>query len=448
MNTVLFSAVGHSDPINAGYDGSWLHCCRWFHPDETVVYCSEEMIPYEKDRHIFSRTLEKLNQFCQTKTVFNAIYNPEMTNPQNFDICCIELEKTLNDLHNAHPDDRILVNISSGTPAMKNSLVLLYHTLPYKITLIQVNGPHGEMRGPNGERATVPLDYNVDEGWENDLDNLDGSENRTRIVQARQQSLRLRLMQLQTLIEHNEYYGASILAEELKELIPNKTIDCARAASERAQLNMYAAGTLFWKYSFQPGLALKERSKDWLFKGAETVLTMQNDLKRSDYASCVRKLTPVLFALSVTFLAKKGIPPEHYTDSSMRIIDPSILKKYHPEIYTSIERDLFSKFRKPMLDSNNLITLMNAIGIFPDAADKFDLLRRIEMNVRNTIAHKPEKLTEDVFFSQSNKRISEMMDNLRDLFPIVDPEDRGKAFWSDYWKEYETMNAFLLGLLK
>ena len=47
IKKILFSPIGGSDPINAGYDGSWLHCCRHYQPDLTVIYLSAEMLGYD-----------------------------------------------------------------------------------------------------------------------------------------------------------------------------------------------------------------------------------------------------------------------------------------------------------------------------------------------------------------------------------------------------------------
>lgn len=57
---ILFSPIGGSDPLNAEHDGSWLHCCRHFSPDLTMIYLSAEMLKREQQGHIYSRGLEKL----------------------------------------------------------------------------------------------------------------------------------------------------------------------------------------------------------------------------------------------------------------------------------------------------------------------------------------------------------------------------------------------------
>lgn len=43
--TILFTPVGGTDPISStnGHDGSMLHICRQYKPDEVVLYMSKEM---------------------------------------------------------------------------------------------------------------------------------------------------------------------------------------------------------------------------------------------------------------------------------------------------------------------------------------------------------------------------------------------------------------------
>lgn len=41
---ILFSPVGGTDPIKYLHDGSMLHICRHYRPDEVVLYMSKEIM--------------------------------------------------------------------------------------------------------------------------------------------------------------------------------------------------------------------------------------------------------------------------------------------------------------------------------------------------------------------------------------------------------------------
>ena len=48
--TILFTPVGGTDPISStnGHDGSMLHICRQYKPDEVVLYMSKEMLDFQE----------------------------------------------------------------------------------------------------------------------------------------------------------------------------------------------------------------------------------------------------------------------------------------------------------------------------------------------------------------------------------------------------------------
>ena len=66
---ILFSAVGTTDPISNGYDGSILHICRKYLPEKVVLYLSKEMLELHRkdDRYRFS--IKKLADMNNTEIV-------------------------------------------------------------------------------------------------------------------------------------------------------------------------------------------------------------------------------------------------------------------------------------------------------------------------------------------------------------------------------------------
>lgn len=147
---ILFSPIGGSDPVNAGHDGSWLHCCRHYQPDLTQIYLSADMLAREQEKRLFSRALEKLNGVLLKPVQLRTEARPDMKNPQLFDEFYDDFEGLLTGLHREYPQAEILVNVSSGTPAMKGCLIHLYHMLPFTVTLIQVDAPHDERMNRKG----------------------------------------------------------------------------------------------------------------------------------------------------------------------------------------------------------------------------------------------------------------------------------------------------------
>ena len=46
-NTVLFSAIGATDPVRDNFDGPMLHIARHYRPKKVYLYFSEEMAEME-----------------------------------------------------------------------------------------------------------------------------------------------------------------------------------------------------------------------------------------------------------------------------------------------------------------------------------------------------------------------------------------------------------------
>lgn len=437
MSRILFSPIGNSDPINAGHDGSWLHCCRHYQPDSTVIYLSSEMTEREERDKRFSKTLELLNRSTGHSIALYIEQRPELNNPHRFDLFYDDFEKILTDIHRKDPSAEILVNISSGTTAMKSALFPLYHMLTFPIKLIQVDGPHSEMNDNKGHRATNGDSYNIGEEWENNLDNLPDADNRCHVVKDEQQACRLRLMQIQALVRHNEFYAASLLADELDEFVPSEAKECLRAAAERQQLNLYSACLTLKKCGYDGVSVIQQHSKELLFQAAEMVLTMQCDLERDDIAGCVRKLTPVLFALMVSYLKKTGVDITRFVDDEYRQINELQMKRCYPELYEAAYKDgLIGRY----LNHEILLGLIKLQRYDQNNFNGLESLRNIERNVRNAIAHKPVKLTESVFCEQAKKTPGEMMKEIRKLFECMDP----RLFNNKYWKSYDDMKEFLM----
>ena len=450
IRRILFSPIGGSDPINAGYDGSWLHCCRHYQPDLTVIYLSAEMLGYEEGDQRFSKALKKLNAFTEHEIALRMEQRPELLDPQLFDPFYGDFESIRIRLHEEFPKAELFVNASSGTPAMKGCLVHLYHMLSFPIQLIQVVGPHKEMSAKGKRVTTTSSDYDVDDAWDNNLDNLDDASNRCHLLRDEQQALRLQEMQIKTLINRNEYYAALFLAEQLDSFIPADAKLCLRAATDRQQLALYAAGRVLFDNGFPDGHVLMDHSKDILFQGAEMVLTMQCDLDRDDIAGCVRKLTPVLFSLIVSYLKCLGVDVMLFCDKDFRF-DAVKLEEVYPELYKkALKTTDLSRIK--FISHNTLKSILYCLTDRLNLFSAFDSLRNLEggvnnaPGVRNEVAHKPVKMTEKDFKDKTGSGTTpkDMMQMIRSVFEKLDPNMFNRA----YWNSYNRMNGFLVQKLQ
>lgn len=145
MKQILFSAVGTSDPILNYHDGALLHILRNYKSiSDVYLYFTEEMwkIHEDKEKNFFR---EVISNFCSSKKrIINVEYiNMGIDNPHNFnhfyDFFKDEMRKILN---NIDEETEIIINISSGTPAMKSNLLLIGTEFsPRNVKCVQVTHP-------------------------------------------------------------------------------------------------------------------------------------------------------------------------------------------------------------------------------------------------------------------------------------------------------------------
>ena len=59
---ILFSPIGGTDPIKYQRDGSLLHICRVYQPDEIYLYLSKEMLSRSEKDDRYCKTIELLGE--------------------------------------------------------------------------------------------------------------------------------------------------------------------------------------------------------------------------------------------------------------------------------------------------------------------------------------------------------------------------------------------------
>ena len=145
---ILFSPLGGTDPIseNNFYDGSMLHICRHYDIDKVYLYMTKEIYEkHEKDdryRFFINKLAEQKNKEIESV----IIADKERDNVQEYDPFLFKFEEEINNIINElNDDDNFFINISSGTPAMKNALVILQDLNEYNCKFIQVSTPIKKM---------------------------------------------------------------------------------------------------------------------------------------------------------------------------------------------------------------------------------------------------------------------------------------------------------------
>ena len=146
--TILFTPVGGTDPIslNNYHDGSILHICRFYKPDKVILYMSKEMLDFQEKDDRYRYCLDRLAKMQDRPMIYEIIERWELTKVHEFDYFYEDFRKVISHIYETMDDsDTLLLNVSSGTPAMKSGLLVLQTLGEFPAKVIQVATPVGKL---------------------------------------------------------------------------------------------------------------------------------------------------------------------------------------------------------------------------------------------------------------------------------------------------------------
>lgn len=292
---VLFSPVGNTDPVKTKHDGGMLHICRKYKPDKIYLYLSKEMCEFNDGDQRYTKAIELLGKEIGQTFDVKLIPDEEMENVQIFGEFIDKFEKILKDIRAEDNPDELIVNVSSGTPAMKSALQII-SLLQNNICAVQVSTPL--LKGNFSNK-----DYNLDEEWEKNEDRKENCDDRCIVSTARPLLDRIIRENIEKYIDEYDYEAAKIMAGTLSDSGKPSDIfnNCLDMAIERKKLNLKYVNEHRNEYDTD-GWFPVERGRE--MKEFEYLLAMQIKLKKKQYVDFVRDVTPIFFSLSETLLKK------------------------------------------------------------------------------------------------------------------------------------------------
>ena len=136
MCAVLLSPLGKTDWREADRGPVMRILVEYADITTAVLYLSAEMVD-ENQNTPFAEYInsEKPGVVCE------IVERPELVDVHHFDVFYNDLGAILGRIHDENPDQQIYVNLSSGTPAFKSTLMVLAEISPYQIIPLQVDDP-------------------------------------------------------------------------------------------------------------------------------------------------------------------------------------------------------------------------------------------------------------------------------------------------------------------
>lgn len=342
-------------------------------------------------------------------------------------------------LHVRFPEHQLILNIASGTPAMKNALYLLAAFLPFSVLPVQTDTPV-KAQNPRLEPHT---DYDVDLYWECDLDNEDYID-RCREGQYENLNVQLQKENILAHLKAYDYAAALAVAAPIRALLPPRAIALLEAARARLELN--------WR-SIKPeikgelGLLGSNQGRIEL---AEYLLWLQLKQRRGDLSDFLRGLTPGLFALMRLAVEEKaGYPLSRYCGSRGRFLRSRMERDSMGQEFLELLERTGKSIDGVFLISGHYATVMEEKCSSALWADFLKQLRKVEENLRNSVAHTITRVDEKWLRNIGGVSSQEIMQLIKSAVQALNQDGNGNAARIVVdWGAYDAMNQKIQAALE
>lgn len=437
---ILFSPVGGTDPISNdnARDGAMIHCCRVYKPNKIYLYMSKWTMDNEEKDKRYTFCLTKLYESLDLALDYECIDRPELVDVQNFnyfyDDFRIEITKIMKDMGE---DDRLFINTSSGSPAMKSALVVLTTLGDIDATLIQVVTPNKSIN------THVHNDYDVVTLWDLNEDNRVDFENRSSVIEC-PSLVRIKNEELlKKLINSYDY----VAALDVLNMMPNKQTEYYKYLIKYADYRLKLAKNDLIKIErehndidFLPVRVQEYRDI------TEYTLSLFIKKEREEYADFIRGLTPLiakLFVFVLKYEAKIDVIKYCNVDRSAGSVEWSLEKIQKDDVSKSwlkLWKEHYKHdFNAGYVNSESLWVLMKN----KCSSESFacaDRLRDVERRIRNIAAHEISIITEERVKQMTKFSSDEIVNDIKLLFKFA-----GINMTKDAWNSYDQMNNYIIG---
>ena len=294
---VLFSPVGMKDPIYDCRDGSMLHIARRFRPEHVYLYLSHETAAFDEADGRYAGALALLAEKLGFHSEVTKISRPDLVDVHLFDEFYDEFEGIIKRIKDENPESVILLNVSSGTPAMKSALhTIAAMTDDAECIPVQVATP----RKAHNERRESITEYELEIQWLCDKDNEKESF-RDRCSCSKHYNLLLKIKKeiIRNHIDAYDYRAALALAKDCGRGVSERAKAYLRAACARVQLDEQGVDAQLAETRAGSGVLIRfapvrgERRRSIV----EYLLWLEMKLRRAEYCDFIRGISPIFLDL-------------------------------------------------------------------------------------------------------------------------------------------------------
>ncbi len=437
--SVLFSPLGGTDPISEYncYDRALLHIARYYQPDKIFMYMSKEIMENHKKDNRYLYCLDKLYGHLEKEYDYEIFERPDLVNVHDFNFFYFEFKELLVRIRKEIGEEStLLINISSGTPAMKSALVVLSTLGKLDCKTIQVSTPS---KGMNQHQHGKE---NISDLWEINPDNEVDAENRCEEVLCPSLDVIQQEGHIKKMLLKYDYSAALEIATELPTRFTEDYIDLLKMAASRVLLDFRGVDAVTSKNNaFE--IAIRNNNDRSIF---EYVLTLDIKIKRHEYADFIRAISPLILELFVRVLKKElSIDIINYCQTDYNPLKWKIEKLQSDENGRKIMEVLNDEyadkggFRYGVVYSEHLKIIAEALLGNSDILSLMQDLRNVEEKVRNLAAHAMVSISDDEVRKRSGFTSIEIMSKIRKMCRYA-----GLNVKTDQWNDYDRMNNVII----
>lgn len=446
---ILFSPLGGNDPISETnmYDGSMLHICRHYDIDKVYLYMTSEIWKNHKKDNRYEFFIDRLAEQKNKKIDYVIIEDSELRNVQVYDQFLFKFEDEINKIIKGMCEgDKLFINISSGTPAMKNALVILQDLNEYDCKFIQVATPMKAMnKNQHSDNPDWETLWEFNSELEKDGENRCTENNCPSLSRLRKEEI------IKKHIDEYDYRAALSVARGMEKNSTKNYIDELVRAVNRYNLNMKKVDNDYKKDGFDI-TPVKSGNARKLF---EYALWLDIKLKREEYVDFIRGITPLVVELFEIILKSKcKLDINNYckkNDRDIRVWDETKVIVKLPGKDVSI-KDIANKeyqikhsdsgkvgeFKLNMIYSEALMYLIKNLTDDELLVKTVSNIRAVEEDIRNLAAHDIVSLDSNDIRVRTDFTPMQIMDMIKKLFSYTN-----FSIKSEYWNSYEDMNEEL-----
>ncbi len=432
----LFSPVGNTDPIKYFSDGSMLHICRVYQPDIVYLYMSQEIYKCHLKDDRYVKTLHLLGDKLDHHFDIRLVIREELVDVQQYDFFYKDFRACIADIERQMDDgDQLLLNMASGTPAMKSALVVMATLAEYRFTPIQVSTP---LHGSNLEHEERK-EYDVETNWELDKDNKEDFHNRCEAVKCMNLFRLLKLDMLKKHLRAYDYHAAAAVSRELNPGLTQENQKLLDAAEARINLdwNTLVKLSVHKIRAFAP---VSDTEKRKIF---EYVLGLKIKLKKGEYADFVRAITPVVVDLMELCVKKYcGVHLDNYctvNEKGVKRWDANKLKN------SKVDQVLLAKwpnFKYDVVYGIHLNEIVQSMCSHSKVCRYTRDLVDVEQKIRNVAAHEIVSVTDEWIYKKTQSTPESILEKIQFLCDDLKINDA-----PENWDSYDKMNEYIIQML-